>query len=276
MNKLHELSFEQFCNKVIALTGFSLTDYRPVQMERRIRAYARRKGADSLADFLLMLRGQPVLRQNFVDYLTINVTNFFRDAERFEELATFVLPVLLAECAEPLIWSAGCANGAEAYTIAMLLERLRPQGRYRILATDINHQCLQATFEGVYGEEALREAPEDFQREYFTPLPDGRYQAQPALRAHIDCVRHDLLRDQFPRNVDLILCRNVVIYLTPAAKMQLYPQFFRALRPGGYLMLGNTERILEADKLGFLNSLPHLYQRRKVHATHSAVSSKGS
>jgi len=214
-----------------------------------------------LGDFLRLLAAQPALCRRYLDYLTINVTDFFRDPEQFEELAAHVLLPLLRTPRELNIWCAGCANGAEVYTLSMLLVRLCPEARYRILATDIDEQHLQAAGEGLFQEKDLRNLPEGLRRRYFTLEEGGRYLIDPVLRRAIRFDTQNLLCDPFPGDFDLILCRNVVIYFTSEAKERLYLRLFEALRPGGYLLLGKTERILTALDLGFLTPRPHLYQR---------------
>lgn len=261
MDAPDDISYQEYVAHVTALTGFPLAAYRPAQIERRTRVFVRRQGAQTLADFLRLLAEQPALCQRYLDYLTINVTEFFRDAEQFDELISHALLPLLWTRRELRIWSAGCANGAEAYTLGMLLARLCPEARYHLLATDINLAGLETARQGLYSEKAVRNLPDALRRRYFTRTADGRFQIDPMLQRAVHCAAHDLLRDPFPEDLNLILCRNVVIYFTAEAKETLYPRLFRELRPGGYLMLGKTERILAAARLGFLTSGQHLYQR---------------
>ncbi|MHB0935497.1 MAG: CheR family methyltransferase [Armatimonadota bacterium] len=261
MESPDDISYEQFCADFSALTGFPLAAYRPAQMERRARAFARRNGTLTLKAFMRLLAGQPALCQRYLEYLTINVTDFFRNPEQFEELAAHALLPLLKTRRELRIWCAGCANGAEAYTLSMLLVRLCPEARYQILATDIDAPSLHMAREGLFSERAMQNLPEALRRRYFTRAEDGRYRIDPVLQRAMHFTAHDLLRDLFPDDFDLIVCRNVVIYFTAEAKEALYLRLFEALRPGGYLMLGKTERILTAHRLGFLIPRPHLYQR---------------
>ena len=261
MDPPDDITFPQFCADVTALTGFPLAAYRPAQVERRTRAFARRQGAQTLADFLRLLAEQPPLCRRYLDYLTINVTEFFRDPEQFEELVSLALLPLLRTRRALRLWSTGCANGAEAYTLGMLLVRLCPEARYQVLATDIHLPGLQAAREGEFSEKAVRNLPDALRHRYFTRTQGGRFLIDPVLQRAVQFTAHDLLRDPFPEDLDLILCRNVVIYFTTEAKEVLYPRLFRALRPGGYLMLGKTERILTAHHLGFLTPGQHLYQR---------------
>lgn len=254
------MDFEEFCERFVMLTGFRLDAYKRNQMERRTRAYAQRQGMATLEAFWLQLSDDVVFRQRYLDFITINVTEFFREAKHFHEVMDYVLPRLFAQSLSPFIWSAGCAGGMEAYSVKMLLQERDPVECSRLWGTDVDLASLTTARLGRYSLDALATVPEELRVRYFT-CDEQTCEVKPVLRQGVDFLQLDLLVDRFPTGVDLILCRNVVIYFNAEHCRRLYEHFLHALRPGGYLFLGNSERMLHAAEIGFTSPLPHLYQR---------------
>ena len=252
--------YQTFCQLVHRHVGLDLSAYKREQMERRLRVMADRVGAVTLCDYWAKIAGDPHALSLFLDRVTINVSEFYRNRDKFEVLQQKILPALLKDRRELFVWSAGCSYGAEAYSLKILLAQLTPGVNHRILATDIDIRCLERARQGCFSADDLREVPDTVRRRYFTATED-RFQIVPALRQGVTFQHGDLLRDTFPERVDLILCRNVVIYFSDDAKNRLYRRFFNALRPGGYLLVGNTERIFDAQDIGYKSPLPFFYQR---------------
>lgn len=258
---VHDLDYAFFQRKVLHLTGIDLRHYKPAQMRRRLGTLVQRAGARSFAEYAALLERDVRRRQEFEDFFTINVSEFFRDPQKFEQLRTKILPELARERPLLRLWSAGCSIGAEPYTLAMLLDDAGLAGRAHILATDIDARTLERARRGDgYLPGEVRNVPPEFLRRYFT-VHDGRYTVVPRLRQKVHFRQHDLLSDPFEQNFDLIVCRNVVIYFTDAAKEQLYQKFWHALRPGGYLFIGGTEVLSRAKELGFEPVLTAFYRK---------------
>ena len=137
-----EVGYAYFLRAVRRLTGVDLSCYRQGQLRRRLEALVQRVGVDSFSAYGRLLEKDPKRLQEFRDYFTINVSEFFRDADRFRHLEKQVLPGLLAGRPNPRIWSAGCSIGAEPYSLAILLEELAPRGAHRIVATDVDRTVL--------------------------------------------------------------------------------------------------------------------------------------
>lgn len=252
--------WEMFKQQFYAKSGLDLNQYKPQQMQRRITNLARRHGADTYMQFFRLLEADSRLYREFVDYLTINVTEFCRTPEKFQELEKKVLPALLQARRLLHIWSAGCSTGAEPYSVAIILRDLTPQVRHRILATDIDATMLARARQGIYTEAELKNLSPARRQRYFHQR-DGNFVLDEDIRSRVEFQRHDLLRDPFGTDYDLILCRNVVIYFTEEAKDQLYRKFFQALRPGGVLFVGGTECILNYRDIGFAAYLPFFYRK---------------
>ncbi len=194
--------------------------------------------------------------------MTINVSELFRNAEKFQQLQTDVLPKLSAERAGLRVWSAGCSYGAEPYSLAMILHSSFPNQRHSIIATDIDDTVLSRAAEGRgFLDADIRQVPQALRDRYLIADGPDSWSIHADLKSMISFRRHDLLRDKFLEHLDLIVCRNVVIYFTDEAKSHIYRKFFAGLRPGGYLFIGGTEIIAEARHIGFHASLVSFYQR---------------
>jgi chemotaxis protein methyltransferase CheR len=245
-------------------TGIDLASYKSVQMRRRLTGLMESLGLCSFQDYIELLEQDPAAFDQFLKRLTINVSDFFRNPERFEALRQSMLPRLLSEREQLLIWSAGCANGSEAYTLAIILHELAPGSlpEQRILATDIDKRSLQQAEQGIYTESELKGLDPKRKERYFRQK-DRNFQVRDLLRI-IEFKQHNLLDDPFPKGCDLILCRNVVIYFTQEAKERLYPRLREALRPGGVLMVGGTEPILRYAEYGFQRLGPGFYRREEL------------
>ena len=254
--------YARFCGGVKRLCDIDLVQYRPTQMERRLRSLARRAGHDDLDGYLAALRRDAAARGAFLDHITINVSELFRNPERFAELEGRFMPELVARASGRglRVWSAGCSYGAEAYTLAILLHEAAPGRAHDLVATDIDETVLDRARDGVFSEQDLQGVSPERRRRWFAERAGG-WQATPELRAMVRFGRLDLLRDPYPRARDLVVCRNVVIYFTDEAKERVYERVFEALRPGGVLFVGSTERVNDTARLGWERPMTFFYRR---------------
>jgi len=239
-------------HKVLKLTNVDLNYYKSAQMQRRLGTYLLRSGHKSWANFFRAIQNDPVEIGKLKDYLTINVSSFFRDAKKFESLRKSVLPELLTHRPRLRVWSAGCSNGHEPYSLAIMLAEVTGfYCRHFILATDIDRSALtRARAGGPYRADNVTNVSPTLLRRYFKTHDDGHYVDQ-KLRQKVTFRYHDLLKGSFENNFDLIVCRNVVIYFTAEIKERLYRRFFDALRLGGVLFVGGTEVLSKTAAQGF-------------------------
>ncbi len=241
-------AYERFSASVRALLGFDLTQYKRPQVWRRVNSFARQKGFATIHELVDACKSDLDLRTALRDMITINVSEFFRNPEAWEQLRTLALPDLLKLGRPIRMWSAGCSLGYEPYTWAMMIKEAGGTADTRILATDLDETILSQARVAAYAEHQMI-GVSNARRAKFFDQQGGTSSVKPQLRTMVQWRRHDLLRDPFPTDQDLIVCRNVVIYFTDDAKDGLYRRFSEALRVGGYLFIGATEAI--ADWRGF-------------------------
>lgn len=252
--------YTEFCTGVHRLTGIDLAAYKRQQMERRIRSYMTAQRETSLAAFFDTIRNSPSDRDGFLDHITINVSELYRNPAQYDTLRERVLPAL-RDSADLRIWSAGCSYGAEAYTLAcVVLEELGQNARFEITGSDIDRRIIARAQRGWFSPADVRHVPLSVLKRYFEPGDDG-YFARPELRTHVRFVAGDLLRDRYRNGWDLVLCRNVVIYFNEDPRNDVHRKIAAALRPGGYLMVGSTERVAAAEALGLRYAFPFIYER---------------
>ena len=242
------------------LLGLDLSAYKERQMRRRIGAYVRRAGFSAWNDYLNLLRAKPEERRRLTDYLLINVSEFFRDPEMWSRLETDILPGLLQERPRLRMWSAGCSIGAELYSMAILLTESAPFAQHMLLGTDIDDDALSIAKEGgPYAEKQIDALPAERIETFFRREQENHI--NPKLMAWSNFKKLDLLRDSYPADYDLIMCRNVVIYFTQDAKSKVCQSLTYSLRPGGIMILGGTEFLGNPDKYGLVHIGPSTYRR---------------
>jgi chemotaxis protein methyltransferase CheR len=249
--------------KLLALTGMNLDYYKPQQMRRRLDGFISNK-ADSVISYLKMVESDKDAVDKLKKFLTINVSEFFRDGTHFKELQSLILPDLLKRNPNLRIWSAGCSYGAEAFTLAMILEEIAPGGRHRILATDIDSGALsRARSGGPFKAPELRNVDRKLLTKHFTT--DGEdFLLSDRLLRKVEFRRQDLFGVDFEREFDLILCRNVVIYFSDEAKRDLNMKFVQSLKDEGVLFIGATESMLDANEVGLEKITSAFYRKLPV------------
>lgn len=240
--------YESFINKIDNEFDIDLSLYKEKQMKRRITSLATKLNFPSLDAYFSAIINNVNLKNEFIDRITINVTQFYRNTKRWNVLRDRVFPMFVAEDKLNIrIWSAACSTGEEAYSIAIMLQEHFPEITAEIIATDIDAKVIEKAKKGIYSEHTLRELPPHKINEYF--LKSGNdYVVLDMLKSNIEFKQHDLLKDSYPQHLDLIVCRNVLIYFTDEAKDILYTQFSESLNKNGVLFLGSTEQIFKQER----------------------------
>jgi two-component system CheB/CheR fusion protein len=239
-----------FLDQLREESGIDFTTYKEPTIMRRLQRRMAATAQATLSDYVRFVRRNPEERQRLIASFLIKVTEFFRDPELFTYLREQVLPELVAEARrrgdELRIWSAGCATGEEAYSLAMLIaEEVGENGddiNVRIFATDLDAAAVNFARQGIYPERALAAVPPSMVERFFISH-NGDFEVRKTIRSLLVFGEHDLgQRAPFPR-IDLVLCRNVLIYFTAALQRRALQLFAFSLRPNGYLVLGKSESI---------------------------------
>ncbi len=250
-----DAAFAALTAKIARERGFGASNYRDGCLRRRIGVRMRARGVADFAAYGALLDRDPKEWEPLLDALTINVSKLFRDRDVYAALAKDVVPAVWAMPDAALrVWSAGCASGEEAYSLAALFHRHATArgeadrlARLRVIASDIDRGSLERAQRGAYPERAFTDAPDALRRRYFSPDDPSIVSAD--LRTLVTFERRDLLRAAPPRcPLQLIACRNVVIYFDAPAQQALFARFHEALQPGGFLVLGKVETLLGAAR----------------------------
>src|SRR5215475_5483529 len=230
--------------------GFDFTGYKRTTLMRRVRRRMDARGLTSLSEYRDYLELEPEEFSRLFDSLLINVTGFFRDPPAWEALREEVLPELLSakSARRPLrVWSAGCATGEEAYTLAIVLAEAMGMedfiSRVKIYATDLDEDALAEARAGVYTERQIAEVDEELRRQYFE-ASGSKYSFRRDLRRQVIFGRNDLTRDAPISRVDLLVARNTLMYFNAETQSNIIRKFHFALSNPGFLFLGKAEMLL--------------------------------
>ena len=254
--------YEWFKKAVYDLTKIDLNSYKEKQMKRRIDTLIGKydvKGYDGFAD--LIKKDREAL-DSFVSYLTINVSEFFRNADQWNLMDKEMVPELMKKFGKNLkIWSAACSTGDEPYTIVMMLSKHMPLNQINVLATDLDAVVLAKAKAGIYDKKEVAGVPAEFKSKYFEETADGRMKVSDEIKSRVTFKQADLLRDPYPKDCHLLVCRNVLIYFTEEAKDEIFRKYYDSLAPGGILFIGSTEQIINYKEMGYVRKNSFYYER---------------
>ncbi len=252
--------------------GVLIRSYKQKYIARRLRVRMNRLGINSYSHYLSYLKTHPyeisALKQSF----SINVTRFFRNRDTFELIRDYIVPHIAEQSKTGgrhlKIWSAGCAVGAEPYTIAMIFEDAVKKNNIsmEIIATDVNEELLEIGKHGIYDPSYLAEMTKAEAARFFDLRPDGNYEVKPEIKSYVRFMKHDLMKDDYIKGVDVIFCRNVLIYIDKTAQRDIIDRFVESLKPGGYLAIGRTETLFGhwRDKLETVSGVHRIYQKKTI------------
>jgi chemotaxis protein methyltransferase CheR len=276
--------WHQLSELIAARTGLHFPVERRPDLRRALTEVAPEFGfdnGDACAEWLLSKPISGDALRKLASHLTIGETYFFRERPSFNAIATHVLPTLIhrkrGTDRRLRLWSAACSSGEEAYSLAILIQQVLPDWRdwnISILATDINPRFLRKAETGIYGEWSFRESAPDFRAQYFTPAGDRQYRVRADVRELVKFAELNLAQDGFPsiatdtNAMDLILCRNLLIYFTPAHTRRLIASLRQSLTDDGWLVVSPSEcsqaMFRDFEPVNFPGSI--LYRKRKATA----------
>lgn len=254
------MDFTEFKRRMLSQFRLDLQSYKENQLKRRMESMMVRQKIASFGDLFKLLTDDRLAYETFLDQLTINVSEFFRDPLRWKDMQNTVLPELLQSRSTLKIWSAACSNGPEPYSLAILLDELSPGKMHRLEASDIDKNILSSAAVGKYNQDMVRNVSQQRLQKYFT-REGNQYLVKDAVKKKVSFKRHDLLIEPYGQGFDLIVCRNVTIYFTREAQDKINSKFSQSLTKGGILFIGGSEMIFNYQELGLEKLLPCFYRK---------------
>lgn len=243
---------DKFMGALLSDRGLDLTQYRRAYIERRLAARMRTLEMNSYREYSEKLLSEPDEYSHLIDVLTINVTDFFRDKPVWDILRKRVVPDMLAEkfrgrSRTIRVWSAGCATGEEPYSIAMMLLDALGEDADKflitILGTDLDPDVLETASKGLYANASLKNIPPSYQVRFVRSVGKESFEILPEVRRLVRFKNVSLFEGTPMRVADLVLCRNVFIYLDRPRQAKVLESFWTALARGGYMVLGRSEKL---------------------------------
>ncbi|MCE7737400.1 MAG: protein-glutamate O-methyltransferase CheR [Candidatus Heimdallarchaeota archaeon] len=250
--------------------GIEVTSYKERYITRRVKVRLGRLRLSSYKDYLLYLQSNPQEIRSVKESLSINVTRFFRNRDTFDLIKEKMFPEMLNRAKETSklelkLWSAGCAVGAEPYSLAILAaDSIASQIKVNILATDVKNELISIAKSGVYNEQYLAEMDKIEVTKNFKKISEENFELLNSIKKLVTFRQHDLMKDSYPSNLDMIVCRNVLIYVDRDTQLEIVKKFFDALRPGGILVLGRTETLFGdwRKDVDILSTKHRIYQKK--------------
>ena len=254
-------NYEKFKKDVFTLTTIDLNAYKEKQMRRRINTLIAKNKLDDYDAYIKLIKQDKEKFEQFVNFLTINVSEFYRNPEQWKLMDQQVIPELIKKFGKNLkIWSAACSTGDEPYSLVMALSKHLPLNNIKIFATDLDKQVIAKAKLGLYSSKSVLAVPDDLKKKYFTQV-GGSYKISDEIKARVEFKEHNLLKDTYPTDYHLIVCRNVLIYFTEEAKEEVFRKYFRTLASGGVLFIGSTEQIINYKEIGYERKNSFFYQK---------------
>jgi chemotaxis methyl-accepting protein methylase len=264
------MGFDEFIKEAAPLLDLQWRRFKRGGIKRKVERRITELGLSNFEDYLLKIKRDPEEKSCLSQILTVTITRFFRDKEVFDILENSIIPAILKNKKgkdEFKIWSVGCANGEEPYSLSILwrekFEKILPQIRLTILATDINENLLERAREGKYKKSSLKEVPEEIFQRYFK-IENGFYILDRSIRESVEFKKYDIIHGELFSGMDIIFCRNLAFtYFSKECQMNVLKKIARSLNEGGYLIIGKDESLPLAYPTLFVPIFPteRIYQK---------------
>ena len=245
---LNDNDYEQFRKVIYDECGITFSATNRSILDSRIKDLLRRKNLQTPAEYMDLVLKNPDEMKEMLDSVTTNLTRFFRNQPHFDAFINYVIPAVIENKKKGMdrtirVWSAGCSTGEEPYTIAMILKEIVPLGfDFKVTASDISLKSLMVGQQGFYADSKVDGIPANYLEKYFTKV-EGGYQVKKELQDTIHFDYHNLKNDSGARNLDVVFCRNVLIYFDEAAQRAVIDRFWDAMAPQSYLFIGHSESL---------------------------------
>ncbi|OJF93925.1 protein-glutamate O-methyltransferase CheR [Alkalibacterium sp. 20] len=254
------LNYEFFYTWVQSNLNIQLGAYKEKQLQRRIQTIMRQAGAETLEEYSELIGGSLSVKKQFLDYITINVTEFFRNKDLFDNFEHLLTTDLSKKFESISIWSAACSIGAEPYSLAMIVDRHDLPLKRNILATDIDETILAKARTGIFKDQDLKNVSIIDKSTYFKEV-DRTFVLDEKIKNKVDFKKHDLILDTYQKHFHVIVCRNVTIYFKNEIKEEIYKRMGQSLVKGGLLFTGATETIYQPEQYGLRKVASFIYEK---------------
>ena len=253
--------YEGLKEAILKMTAIDLNAYKEKQMKRRIDALIDKNNIKGYVNYINALKTDKGLFDEFVNYITINVSEFYRNPDQWELMDKQFIPDLVGKFGNSLkVWSAACSTGDEPYSLVMCLSKHIPLNQIKIYATDLDKTVIAKAKVGLYNDKSIAGVPADLKKKYFTQIGPS-FKISDEIKARVDFHEHNLLKDRYPDKCDLIVCRNVLIYFTEEAKNEVFAKFSASLKKDGLLFIGSTEQIMNYRDIGLARENSFYYRK---------------
>lgn len=245
---LGDADFELYRKLIYDASGIHFSATNRSILESRLKERLREKKLEGLKEYYQLLLGDKEELKTLLDSVTTNLTRFFRNQPHFDALEKYVIPELMkirgsSSDRKLRVWSAGCSTGEEPFTVAMMMKEILPPGwSCELVASDISLKSLMVGKEGFYPESRVQGVPEAYLVKYFERKADG-YQIKDDIKKLVRFDYHNLKNDSGQRNLDIVFCRNVLIYFDEAAQKATVERFYEAMAPKSFLFIGHSESL---------------------------------
>ncbi len=259
---LNDADYELFRKVIYDESGITFSATNRSILDSRIKELLRKKNMSTPQEYYALITKSTEEMKEMLDAVTTNLTRFFRNQPHFDAFVNYVIPNIVEYKKSKnsfdktiKIWSAGCSTGEEPYTLAMIMKEITPAGwDFQITASDISLKCLMTAQTGFYPDNKIDGIPENYLQKYFTKV-DGGYQVSKDLQAKIKFDYHNLRNDSGARNLDVVFCRNVLIYFDEPAQLKVIDNFWNSMAAHSYLYIGHSESLFGMNtKFEFLKT----------------------
>ena len=244
---LSDSDFDAYRDLIYKESGITFTSTNRSILESRLRERLRDKNLNTIKEYFSIITSDKEELKAFLDSVTTNLTRFFRNQAHFDTLEKFVVPELIKiknnRPGTLKVWSAGCSTGEEPYTIAMLLTQILPAPwKFEIIASDISLKCLMTAKEGFYTDNRIDGVPDAYLKKYFDKV-NGGYKIHPDIQGKIRFDYHNLKNDSGLKEMDIVFCRNVIIYFDEAAQLAVINRFWDSMAAKSFMFIGHSESL---------------------------------
>ncbi|MCR4741586.1 MAG: protein-glutamate O-methyltransferase CheR [Treponema sp.] len=246
---LNDADYELFRKVIYDESGITFSATNRSILDSRIKELLHKKNLTTPGDYYALVRKDPEEMKEMLDSVTTNLTRFFRNQPHFDAFIHYIIPKVVeykklhGSDRTIRIWSAGCSTGEEPYTIAMIMKEICPIGfDFKITASDISLKSLMTAQQGFYGDSRVDGIPANYLQKYFTKV-DGGYQIKKEVSDTIHFDYHNLKNDSGARNLDVVFCRNVLIYFDEPAQLAVINRFWNSMAAKSYLFIGHSESL---------------------------------